>query len=187
METHAYSLQIWTPNSTRLSHNLNQSCGRRRCIINMGSGHTLCVGDSPAPGPRREPAQLMVVPFIGQGHLGSDEQDLPTGQGTRVSLRWTRPVMRCSPPRQWTMSEQLRPSRCVPCGCARGTLQAHLPSTDLPATPLYGPKPHPLLSLFLNWTMLCQWQQEAGEACPMHRLPAAPVLAKDRVFPEATS
>lgn len=99
MATHAYSLQIWTPSSTRLPYNLNQSCGRRRCIINMGSGYTLCVGDSPAPGPRREPAQLMVVPFIGQGHLGSDEQDLPTGRGTRVSLRWTRQVMRCSPPR----------------------------------------------------------------------------------------
>lgn len=39
-------------------------------------------GDSPAPGPRREPAQLLVVAFICQGHLGSDEQDPPTGRGT---------------------------------------------------------------------------------------------------------
>ena len=39
--------------------------------------------DSPAPGPRREPAQLAVVALIRQGHLGSDEQDLPTDRGTR--------------------------------------------------------------------------------------------------------
>lgn len=37
--------------------------------------------DSPTPGPRGKPAQLPVVALIGQGHLGSDEQDLPTAGG----------------------------------------------------------------------------------------------------------
>lgn len=119
-----------------------------------GHGRADGDGDSPAPGPRREPAQLLVVAFICQGHLGSDEQDLPMGRGARVSLRWTRPVDRKQPTRpsarQWTMTEQLRPGRCALRGSARGMSRGHPPSTDLSATGPRVPKPHPVASLSLS-------------------------------------
>lgn len=122
-------------------------------------------GDSPAPGPRREPAQLLVVAFVCQGHLGSDEQDPPTGRGTRVSLRWTWPVDReqptCPSARQWTMTGWLRQQVCTLQVCEGDNMRP--PSLD---GPLRATCPQTLpCGLSLSKPMVpCKWQQGPGGA-----------------------
>lgn len=104
--------------------------------------------DSPAPGPRGEPAQLPVVALVGQGHFGSDEQDLPAGRRTGRRLRRTsgsqgRPVGLPSPDKGRRRSQQAPAGvwRAAAVRCLPGN-QAHRPPSTAPSQ-----RPHPTVSL----------------------------------------